>query len=329
MHRSVSRRRHAAAAHARTTLSVRPGPPRRPPALRSSPSPSPSCPCSRAAAHAAVWVIPATTGRSRPRRPATPHDRRHRRRRRRVRGRAGRRARGRGARGHGLLGAGSDALITDNTKLPGLLRQRDAPTTDLGTKRRLLPRPARAAAFGKPIDVPGDTAAFYLLAHVPPDTPPGDYRGDAPRAERRRDRRRPVHACTCGTSAGSASPRARHSREPDAISEPRASASAPTASASDQLFTASSDHAAAARHHAPCAHAGPRSGGLDAAGYAPSLAPYLGADGLGSQTPSSPGSAGSLEPSHVRGVERPARTTSPRSAASTSTTAGRRRPTPT
>ena len=71
---------------------------------------------------------------------------------------------------------GSDPLITGNTVLDQVYYVNvTQPTTGLRSGPGLYPDPLVPKAFGAQIPVPDQTTSFYLLTHVPPGTPAGDY----------------------------------------------------------------------------------------------------------------------------------------------------------
>jgi hypothetical protein len=73
-------------------------------------------------------------------------------------------------------GAGSDPLITGNTRLHRVYYVKvTTPTSDLGSRPGWYPDPLVPRDFGQNITIPGNTTPFYLLTHVPYGTPPGDY----------------------------------------------------------------------------------------------------------------------------------------------------------
>jgi hypothetical protein len=73
-------------------------------------------------------------------------------------------------------GAGSDPLITQNTVLDQVYYVNvTQPTSGLSAGPGLYPDPLVPKAFGVQLPVPDQTTSFYLLTHVPPGTPAGDY----------------------------------------------------------------------------------------------------------------------------------------------------------
>ncbi len=70
---------------------------------------------------------------------------------------------------------GSDPLITGNTQLHQVYYVNiTQPTDGLTAVPGLYPDPLIPKAFGTPIPVPYYTTSFYLRTHVPPDAAPGD-----------------------------------------------------------------------------------------------------------------------------------------------------------
>jgi Domain of unknown function (DUF4091) len=128
------------------------------------------------AAHAAVWVIPAT-GRAFPGTPpgavqtiaidAAQNEY------------EGAQVVLRGGGDHAVSfswSADSDPLIVANTILDQVYYVNvTQPTTDLNRRAGLYPDPLVPRSFDSQIAVPSFTTSFYLLTHVPLDTPAGDY----------------------------------------------------------------------------------------------------------------------------------------------------------
>ncbi len=151
------------------------------------------------AAHAAVWVIPAT-GRAFPATPpgAVQTDR-HRRRAERVRGRPGRAPRRRRPRRELQLERRQrPAHRRQYDPGPGVLRERHPAHDRLEPARRAVSGPAGARSFDSQIAVPGFTTSFYLLTHVPLDTPAGDYGATLVVQNGLDEPCRSRSACTCG-----------------------------------------------------------------------------------------------------------------------------------
>ena len=74
--------------------------------------------------------------------------------------------------------ADSDPLIVANTILDQVWCVNvTRPTTDLLKPAGLYPDPLLPRSFGAQIATPGMTTSFYLLTHVPPGAPSGDYHG--------------------------------------------------------------------------------------------------------------------------------------------------------
>ena len=72
--------------------------------------------------------------------------------------------------------ADSDALIVANTVLDQVYYVNvTKPTTDLDRRAGLYPDPLVPRSFDSPITIPSFTTSFYLLTHVPLGTPGGDY----------------------------------------------------------------------------------------------------------------------------------------------------------
>jgi hypothetical protein len=72
--------------------------------------------------------------------------------------------------------ATSDPLITQNTVLDQVYYVNvTQPTTGLDARAGLYPDPLVPKSFDAQVPVPGQSTAFYLLTHVPPGTPAGDY----------------------------------------------------------------------------------------------------------------------------------------------------------
>lgn len=74
-------------------------------------------------------------------------------------------------------GAGSDPLITGNTVLRQVYYVNvTQPTTGLRAGPGPYPDPLVPKEFGAQLQVPAQTTSFYVLTHVPLGTPAGDYR---------------------------------------------------------------------------------------------------------------------------------------------------------
>ena len=72
----------------------------------------------------------------------------------------------------------SDQLLIDNSTLQRVgYVHITRPTTYLGSKPGYYPDPLLPAEFGQAVTVPGSTTSFYVLFHVPKNTPEGDYKG--------------------------------------------------------------------------------------------------------------------------------------------------------
>ena len=73
----------------------------------------------------------------------------------------------------------SDPLLVANSTLYriGYVRVRRA-STGTGARPGLYPDPLLPMRFGQQVNAPGGTTAFYVLAHVPRDTPAGDLHGE-------------------------------------------------------------------------------------------------------------------------------------------------------
>ena len=72
--------------------------------------------------------------------------------------------------------ADSDPLIVADTVLDQVYYVNvTKPTSDLDRRAGLYPDPLVPRSFDSPIAVPGFTTSFYLLTHVPSGTPAGDY----------------------------------------------------------------------------------------------------------------------------------------------------------
>ena len=71
---------------------------------------------------------------------------------------------------------GGDPLITQNTLLHQVYNvDITQPTDGLSAGPGYYPDPLVPKSFATPVDVPGWTASFYLLTHVPADAAPGDH----------------------------------------------------------------------------------------------------------------------------------------------------------
>ncbi len=183
--------------------------------------------------------------------------------------------------------ADSDPLIVGNTILDQVYYVNvTQPTTDLKPARRALPGPAGASELRHPDRHP-QLHDLVLPAHARPPRHAG-RRLSAPRSSCRTAWRpcRSRSACTCGGSAGRSSARAPASastRRPCAAASraPGCTGTAPpSATACSSTPTSCSPSTASPRSGHSESPPTSADGTFDAAKYAATLAPYLGANGL-------------------------------------------------